>query len=161
MKEINTNWYALYTKPRAEKKVSAALIQKGVVSFCPLYKDKRQWSDRIKAVELPLFKSYVFVKTHEIKLQEIKQVAGVVNFAQYLKKPALIKDSEIETTRMLIAKRDSYVAENKILQLNQLIKITSGLFFNGDGEIKEIGKNKIKLYLKSIEMLIELNTTNK
>ena len=44
-------WYALYTHPRAEKQVYNRLIEYGVVTFLPLQKTFRMWSDRKKLVE--------------------------------------------------------------------------------------------------------------
>ena len=55
-------WLAVYTRPRWEKKVDQLLKEQGTESYCPLNKVKRKWSDRVKTVEEPLFKSYVFVK---------------------------------------------------------------------------------------------------
>ena len=52
-------WYALYTKPRWEKKVAKALEKIGIIVYCPMITEVRQWSDRKKKVTLPLFKSYV------------------------------------------------------------------------------------------------------
>ena len=54
-------WYALYTKPRWEKKIDAALLKKGIEAWCPLQKIEKQWSDRKKIIEEPLFKSYIFI----------------------------------------------------------------------------------------------------
>ena len=62
---LNPKWYAIYTRPRWEKKVDLLLKDQGLESYCPLNKVKRKWSDRIKLVEEPLFKSYVFVRTDE------------------------------------------------------------------------------------------------
>ena len=59
---MSQKWYAVYTKPRWEKKVNSLLLQKGIEVYCPLNKVRRKWSDRIKTIEEPLFKSYVFVK---------------------------------------------------------------------------------------------------
>ncbi|MEY3687769.1 MAG: hypothetical protein RIR84_610, partial [Bacteroidota bacterium] len=56
MAESTKKWYALYTKPRWEKKVDKALQQKGIEAYCPLNRVKRKWSDRIKTIEEPLFK---------------------------------------------------------------------------------------------------------
>jgi transcription antitermination factor NusG len=58
-------WFAIYTRPRWEKKVHKLLEEKGIECYCPLNKVHRKWSDRIKIVEEPLFKSYVFVKLTE------------------------------------------------------------------------------------------------
>ena len=64
----NTNtqtarWYLLYTKPRAEKKVALELGLKGYELFLPLQRTLKQWSDRKKWVEEPLFKGYIFIYT--------------------------------------------------------------------------------------------------
>ena len=54
-------WYVLYTKPRNEKKVAQRLSEAGYTVYCPLQKVRRQWSDRTKVVEEPLFTSYLFI----------------------------------------------------------------------------------------------------
>ena len=51
-KEIEEKWYAIYTKPRAEKHVNQRLLEKGVETFLPLQKTYRIWSDRKKLVEI-------------------------------------------------------------------------------------------------------------
>ena len=52
------HWYAVYTKPNLEKKVTSSLENKGIVVYCPLQKVERQWSDRKKILEIPAFKGY-------------------------------------------------------------------------------------------------------
>jgi hypothetical protein len=54
-------WYVLYTNPKAEKRVSEQLTKMGITNYCPLITKVKQWSDRKKKVEEPLFTSYVFV----------------------------------------------------------------------------------------------------
>jgi transcription antitermination factor NusG len=55
------NWYAIFTKPRSEKKVHQRMLDQQIEAFLPLVKTVRQWSDRKKTVEVPLISSYVFV----------------------------------------------------------------------------------------------------
>ena len=55
-------WHVIYTKSKWEKKVDELLMQKGFESWCPVQKQERQWSDRKKIIETPLFRSYVFIK---------------------------------------------------------------------------------------------------
>ncbi|MFZ9332451.1 MAG: UpxY family transcription antiterminator [Chitinophagaceae bacterium] len=95
MSESNKKWYVLYTKPRWEKKVDKALQQKGIESYCPLNRVKRKWSDRIKTIEEPLFKSYVFVKVEEKEKTEVRYVDGVLNYVYWNGKPAVVKEEEI------------------------------------------------------------------
>src|SRR3954462_11033975 len=97
-----SRWYAIYTRPRWEKKVNTLLSEKKIESYCPLNKMRRKWSDRIKTVEEPLFKSYVFVKIEEEERTRVRMTEGVVNFVYWNGKPALIKDREIQTIRRFL-----------------------------------------------------------
>ena len=54
-------WFAIYTKPKNEKKVVEGLEKIGVEVYCPMITQVKQWSDRKKKVEMPLINSYVFV----------------------------------------------------------------------------------------------------
>jgi len=75
----NLHWYALYTRPRHEKKVYDQLVEKGVTSFLPLIEQVRQWKDRKKRIMMPLFSSYVFVRIHlkdrytDIKIRKLSK----------------------------------------------------------------------------------------
>jgi transcription antitermination factor NusG len=73
--QFNKKWLAIYTRPRWEKKVNLLLQEKGVESYCPLNKVKRKWSDRVKIIEEPLFKSYVFVKVSDDEKTTVRMTA--------------------------------------------------------------------------------------
>ena len=55
-------WYAVYTAPRAEKKVSERFVQEGIEHYLPIQTVKRRWSDRIKEVQVPVVNGYIFVR---------------------------------------------------------------------------------------------------
>ena len=55
------HWHALYVRSRSERKVLTQLEEMGVEAYLPLITLIKQWSDRRKKVEEPLFKSYVFI----------------------------------------------------------------------------------------------------
>ena len=86
---MSSRWFAIYTRPRWEKKVNHLLLQKGIESYCPLNKVRRKWSDRIKTIEEPLFKSYVFVRIADEERTPVRMTNGVVNFVYWNGKPAL------------------------------------------------------------------------
>jgi Transcription termination factor nusG len=65
-------WFVLYTKPRWEKKIHQLLDAKEIENYCPLNKVSKKWSDRMKIVEEPLFKSYVFVKVSEEEQTKVR-----------------------------------------------------------------------------------------
>src|ERR1700712_1249639 len=102
MKKSSANWYAVYTKPRWEKKVYALMTERGITAYCPLNKVRRKWSDRVKTVEEPLFSSYVFVQAEDDGLTNVRMVGGVVNFVYWQGKPAVIPEREILTIKKFL-----------------------------------------------------------
>src|SRR5688500_1387135 len=102
MQHETNSWYAVYTKPRWEKKVAAALEKRQIESYCPLNLVARQWSDRRKVVQEPLFSSYVFVRVPDSKRQLVRETEGIINFVYWLGKPALIPDHEIELIKRFL-----------------------------------------------------------
>src|SRR6476619_2013170 len=96
---VETKWYAVYTRPRWEKKVAEILSRKKIENYCPLNKLLRQWSDRKKIVFEPLFTSYVFVKAAEKEHSEIRKIDGIINFVYWINKPAIIRNEEIESIK--------------------------------------------------------------
>ncbi len=92
-----SHWYALYTRPRVEKRVASILEEKEIRAFLPTRSVVRQWSDRKKIVEQPLFPSYVFVYADLAERYRSLQSTGVVRMVQFNGKPARIPDEQIET----------------------------------------------------------------
>ena len=70
-------WVALYTNPRAEKKVDQNLREAGFESYLPLRRELHTWSDRKKWVETPLLKSYAFVRITNLQLSLVRSIVGV------------------------------------------------------------------------------------
>lgn len=143
-------WYAVYTKPRWEKKVNALLLEKGIESYCPLNRVRKRWSDRIKWVEEPLFKSYVFVKIREADQSEVRMVGGVVNFVYWLGKPATIKDKEIDIIRRFL---NDYLDVKAIpidLKVDAKITIAKGAFMDKEAKVMKIMNNKVQVVIESI-----------
>src|SRR5438876_1090368 len=137
MNEKEKKWFAVYTKPRWEKKVNITLLRKGIESWCPLQKVERQWSDRKKIIEDPVFKSYVFVRiTNEERLQ-VLQTEGVLNFVYFLGKPAVIKEVEVENIKLyLLEKNVSIRVESlKTFAENDKVIIRQGVFMDNTGTV--------------------------
>lgn len=151
------NWYALYTKPRNEKKVAQKLEQLGIVVFCPIITKIKQWSDRKKKVQEPLLPSYVFVQIEEAKRKDVFQVDGVVQYVYWLGKPAIIKSSEIDALKTQLLQPDPIVnIELKAYRLNQTIQIEDGPFKGQDAIVEKISPNKIKLIIRSLNLYITI-----
>lgn len=90
------------TKPRHEKKVSAAFRAKGIPEFLPQYRSRRRWSDRVTTVELPIFPGYLFCRFSGLQSLSVRQTPGVVDVVGFAGKPAAISDDEILTIRAAV-----------------------------------------------------------
>ena len=151
---VNKKWFAIYTRPRWEKKVNLLLQEQGVESYCPLNKVRRKWSDRVKTIEEPLFKSYVFVKVSDEEKTTVRMTAGVMNFVYWNKKPAIIKEKEILTIkRFLDEYRDVHVIP-KELKLNDRVRVTSGSFMDHEGKILGLRHKVIKVAIDSLGYIL-------
>src|SRR5215510_5987210 len=131
----NKKWFAVYTKPRCEKRVTEILTRKKVENYCPINKVLRQWSDRPKLVNEPLFPYFVFVKITENELSSIKQIDGVVNFVYWLGKPAIIRDSEIESIRQFLDEHSNIRLEKIQVNANEPEHINGSFTKMGNGVI--------------------------
>lgn len=143
-------WYAIYTRSRWEKKVNLLLQESGVESYCPLNKVHRKWSDRMKVVEEPLFKSYVFVKVNEQEKTAVRMVNGVVNFVYWLGKPAIIKDKEIETIKRFLDEYDNVEVQQVNIFPKSKIRIRKGAFMDKEATVLKVLKNRVEVVIESI-----------
>lgn len=151
---MSQKWLAIYTKPRWEKKVAALLMQKGVETYCPLNKVRRQWSDRIKLVEEPLFKSYVFVKVTEDDRTTVRMTDGVINFVYWNGKPAVVKDKEIQVIRQFLDEYENVALVKLELRPGQQVRVAGGLLMDREGKIIEL-KNKVaKVQIESLGYML-------
>ncbi len=143
-------WYAVYTKPRWEKKVASLLEAKGIEYYCPLNKVVKQWSDRKKIVLEPLFKSYVFVRVEEKEKWELLNINGIVNYVHWLGKPAKIKESEIETVKKFLNEFSGIEVVDNTSAINSTVKIKHGVLMNYQGILLEVSGNKASVKIESM-----------
>ena len=145
-------WYAVYTRPRSEKRVDTLLQKKFIESWCPLQKVQRQWSDRKKIILQPLFTSYVFV--HITKQQHIAvlETDGVLNYVHYLGKPAIIRNEEIQIIKKYLQEGEAEITTQSWESLEEDIKvqITEGVFMQNTGTLIKTGKKRMFVKLESL-----------
>lgn len=149
------NWYVIYTKPRNEKKVAEALKKAGIIVYCPMKKEVKQWSDRKKKVETPLLPSYVFVQLEDKDRNIVFSVNGVVRYLFWLGKPVIVNQKEIETLKEFTQNKYTNIT-TRTLQPGDKMKIENGVFIGQDALIKEIMPNKLILVLESLGVLLTI-----
>ena len=160
--EKKLHWYAVYTKPRWEKKVGQLFDKKGLDYYCPLNKVRRKWSDRYKVIEEPLFKSYVFVHITEEEKERIRLTDGVVNFVYWNGKPAIIKGEEIEIIRKFLKEYENVEASPVTFSAGQKVRIKTGLMMDTEGLVIKVVNNRAYVLLESLqyELTAQFEKTN-
>jgi len=148
--ETQMRWYALYTKPRWEKKVDGKLKENGIHSYCPLSKVKKKWSDRYKVVSEPLFKSYVFVQIPEQSISAVRQVNGVVNFVYWNGKRAIIRDDEMDQIRKFLNDFNEVAVEPIRVQPKDRVVISRGLMMGKEAVVERVLNNSVELVIESL-----------
>lgn len=156
-----TNWYAVYTKPRWEKKVATLLGRAGIEHYCPLNRVLRQWSDRKKLIDEPLFSCYIFVRVGEIDKWRVKEIDGVLNYVYWLGKPATVANKEIDLIRSFLKEYHSIeVVKSTQLKINDQVRINSGPFINKEAEVINVKGNRVEVQIASMNLTLKANLQN-
>ena len=156
MQKEKMNWYVVYTKPKWEKKVAEQLIQRGIDCYCPLVTQIKQWSDRKKKVEVPLFNSYVFVRLADKDRNLVFQSSGVVRYLFWLGKPAIVRDEEIDTIQKWLSIPDQYEIDVTSIQVGDKLVLESGPFKSQEAIVQEVNKNNYVLVLESMGCVLKV-----
>ena len=151
---MSCKWYAVYTRPRWEKMVAALLQRAGIESYCPLNKVRRKWSDRIKLVEEPLFKSYVFVKVDESGRTGVRMTDGVINFVYWNGKPAIVKEKEIEAIKLFLEEHENVALVRLELKANDRVRVAAGPLMDAEGKVLEVKHKVAKVAIDSLGFLL-------
>jgi transcription antitermination factor NusG len=95
-------WYALRVRSNAEQTSATYLQSIGRNIFLPTYRERRQWSDRVKEVRIPLFRGYVFCSMDINDRLPVLQAPGIVEVVGFGKEFVPVPDSEIEAVRKIV-----------------------------------------------------------
>lgn len=147
---MTKKWLAIYTRPRWEKKVNQLLGEKGLESYCPLNKVRRKWSDRIKVVEEPLFKSYVFVKVSDEDRTAVRMTPGAINFVYWEGKPAIIKEKEIIAIRRFLDEYENVEVHRNDFKVDQRVRIINGTLMDHEGKVLDVRHKTVKVAIDSL-----------
>lgn len=153
------HWYAIYTKPRAEKKVFERLCEYGYDAYLPLIKSVREWSDRKKKISIPLISGYVFVKINKDLLFDTLKVQGTLGVLRYLGKPAIIRDCEIDNLKILIdGGAELEMMNNTAFEKGDIVEVVDGPFRGLKGVSLVVqGKQRIVVQVAALDTQLVVN----
>jgi len=147
---LHARWYAAYTAPRHEKRVTQQMEGQRIDCFLPLYKSIRRWKDRRKQLDLPLFPGYVFVHMALRDRLQVLQLPGVVQLVSFSGKPAALPDAEIEALRSGLA-RNLHAEPHPYLTVGRRVRVRRGSVEGLEGILVR-RKQKFRVVL-SIELI--------
>ena len=150
-------WFVLYTKARNEKLVAEKLRALDIDVYCPLIKTKRKWSDRVKIVEEPLFRSYCFVRLDERERATVFSVPGVVRYLFWLKQPAIVRDAEIDTIKLMLNEVDHSLLNVHAFQPGDRLQIASGSFMDVAGKVVRQNGKVVTIFLDSLQLMVTVD----
>ena len=127
-------WYALSTKPRHEKAVARHLDLQDLESFLPLYPAWHTWSDRKKAVDLPLFSGYVFCRFGYRERLTVLNTPGVGSIVGFAKKDIAVDEQEVEMVRRIVASGHLFEPW-PYFRLGDRVRIASGALTGIEGTL--------------------------
>ena len=148
---MQKNWYAVYTKPDCEKKVSLFLTKKGIENFFPLNYKKSPSLLRMKLLYEPLFKSYIFLRAMDYDIIALsKQVNGIIGLLYWMSKPAIISEDDINAIKEFTNHHQEIKLEKFHVNLKSDENIIDDISFTMDGKILMIKDRVIKVNLPSL-----------
>lgn len=151
-------WFAIYVRSRSEKKVFKSLQDEGIESFLPLITKLKQWSDRKKKVEEPLFRSYLFVHIDRKDCTKVQKISGVVTFIKFENQVVAVPDNQILAIKEFINDIDLHDVDYSDIKEGELVIIKSGQMKGLIGRFVEVrGKHRLIVDIDVIGQSIPIN----
>ena len=155
-------WHALYVRSRSEKKVLSQLEDMGFQAYLPQITVVKQWSDRRKKVEEPLFKPYVFVRSNDKEYISILNVYGVVRFVTFERKAVVVPENQILAIKKFVSDyehgEEYKMSNNEDLKVGQMVRIINGPMKGLVGKLEQIqNKRHLIVYIEVVGQFIPVH----
>ncbi|HET7214144.1 MAG TPA: UpxY family transcription antiterminator [Terriglobia bacterium] len=148
---VDACWYAVHTRHQHEKLVARTLANKGYEVFLPLYTEVRQWRDRTKRLELPLFSCYVFLRGDLDRRLAIVATPGVHGMVATAGRLAEIPEEEIQAVRSVVENRVN-VEPHPFLKCGDLVRVKSGALRGLEGFlVRKKGQTRLVVSVSLLE----------
>lgn len=159
MEKSPLSWHVAHTAPRAEKKVHARLEGLGYECYCPLSRVRRKWSDRMKWVYEPVFRSYVFVRIPRADMPKTLQVPGLVRFLFHEGQPAVVREGEIDIIRRFLLDFEGVSSrpiteddsETTVLEPGSKVRVLAGMLMGHEGLVLRMRNNQLIVRITSLD----------
>ena len=143
-------WFAILARTGREKNATLLLENAGYECYLPLVKFIRQWSDRMKEIEQPLFSGYLFCRMNPSNRLPVLMAPGVIQIVGVGKAPIPVAEEEIVAIQRA-GKSGLSIMPWPYLQVGHVARIEDGPLRGMEGIVIKI-KSGLKLVL-SVNLL--------
>ncbi len=152
-------WLVFYTKSRNEKVAYRNLQKFGFEAFLPLHKVVRQWSDRKKKLEVPLFNSYIFVRDIEANIPEILKVPGLAWNIRHNGKPAVLPEKDYQNIlRFIESGLTIEIGPTEDLQRGDKVEVMDGPLRGAVGFLSgDYNEEKFTIEIETINQVLKVS----
>ena len=152
-------WYVIYTKTNQEKRIFDNLRKDKIECFLPLRKTLRQWSDRKKWIEEPLFKSYIFVKVSNKEFFDVLCIPSVICYVSFGGKAHPIPEEQIVNIEKFVLQQEKeIVLTRERIKKGTKAEILAGPLRGVRGEIVQINsKSRILIRIETLGYCLHAN----
>ena len=147
---VEPRWYALHTRSRHEKVARDQLAAKGITNLLPLWRKRSVWKDRIKMVEEPLFRGYMFGYFALQNKLDVLQSVGIVRIVSINGKPIPVPEEQIEAVQTMVEQRMPY-DPHPFLKEGMRVRVKHGVLAGAEG-ILVAKKNHYRLVI-SVDLI--------
>ena len=120
----------------------------------------RQWSDRKKMVEIPLFTSYVFVHIDRRFYDDVLRTDGVVKYITFEGKAATIPQDQIDNLRIIVDSKAQVETVWEKRHKGEKVRVVAGSLKGLTGELISSGKrNRVMVRIDRIDqnLVVEIH----
>lgn len=134
--ELHPQWYALYTRARHEKFVESKLLKQGIEAFTPKVTTRHRWSDRVKSIQEPIFKSYCFARFSLLNKKRVISQTGVAKIVNFHGIYIPVPDSVVQSMK-IIAENDIRIDPCPYINIGDTVLIKKGPLKGVEGFVVE------------------------
>lgn len=149
-------WYALQCWVRKEGTIASRLESQGFECFLPKYRCIRQWSDRKKEVEQPLFPGYLFCRFEYSDRRPVVVTPGVLQVVGCNRTPVPVETREIEALQLAVT---SQVPSQPwpYLEIGERVRIHTGSLAGLEGILANYkGNHRVVLSISLLQRSVAL-----
>jgi transcription antitermination factor NusG len=154
---LGAQWYAIQTRYRFERRVTAQLQLKGLQTFLPVLEEFHKWSDRLQPVYVPLFSGYTFVHfdlSAGLRM-DLLQTQGVIGFITFAGETIPIPVKQIDDLQMLLSQKIPCTL-HAFLKIGQQVRIRGGCLDGIEGILEQSGDKNLVISIAAIERSVAI-----